>query len=448
MTFTRIVALGCTMAMAATAVPALAQYENEYSIAKVTHIGTSSKPLAGPGTVKVQVQVNADGSHKVIKVISSTNRGDNAAAMEIAQNSSYRPAHRGKTPITTFYDFQLKFNGKSVSQTGTGAAGGGTAAGGALQGAPSSVTGPIDAAIRAKQYDTAISKANAALVSSPGNPAVLQLLGIAQYYNKDYTSAAATFSKVDTVGKQFQPLAASAFASASVQQSQSNPTQALDYAQKAVSLDNSSNSQFALGVAQLANKQYSQAITTLKAVHDKSSDAKTKVAIDRQLLAAYLANNDTAGANAVSAEMKQLDPTGSSASTAVGSHYIELGNAAMSAKNFNDALKDYDQAAATGDPKVTVTADTGAAFAILSMEKPDYQKAHDYAAKAVASAPNDAQANYAAGVSMAGIYANSKKPADKQQALDFLNKADQLAKAANNTALALQIENQIKNIPQ
>ena len=446
MTFTRIVALGCTMAMAATTVPALAQYQNEYSIAKVTHIGTSSKPLAGPGTVKVQVQVNADGSHKAIKVISSTNPGDNATAMEIAQNSKYRPAHRGSTPVTTFYDFQLKFNGKMVSHQETGTSGGGGAS--ALQGAPSSVTGPIDAAIRAKQYDTAISKANAALVTSPGNPAVLQLLGIAQYYNKDYTSAAATFSKVDTIGKQFQPLAADAFASASVQQSQSNPTQSLDYAQKAVALDNNSNSQFALGVAQLANKQYSQAITTLKAVHDKAPDAKTKVAIDRQLLSAYLGNNDAAGANTVSAEMKQLDPTGSSASTAVGAHYIELGNAAMNAKNYTDAVKDYDQAAATGDPKVTVTANTGAAFAILSMEKPDYQKAHDYAAKAVAAAPNDAQANYAAGVSMVGIYANSKKPADKQQALDFLNKADQLAKAANQTALALQIENQIKNIPQ
>ncbi len=446
MTFTRIVALGCTMAIAATTVPALAQVANEFSIAKVTRVGKSSQSIAGSGTVKVQVQVNADGSHKATKVISSTNAGDNAAAMEIAQNSSYRPAHRGSTPITSFYDFELKFNGKSVSHTEQGGAGASGAS--ALAGAPSSVTGPIDAAIRAHQYDSAISKANAALVSSPGNPAVLQLLGIAQYYNKDYSSAAATFSKIPTIGKQFQPLAADAFASASVQASQNNPSTSLDYAQKAMSLANNSNSQFALGVAQLANKQYSQAITTLKAVHDKATDSKTKVAIDRQLLSAELATNDTAAANATTAEMKQLDPNGASATTAVGSHYIQMGNEAMSAKNFADALKDYDQAASTGDPKVTVTANTGAAFAVLSMEKPDYQKAHDYAAKAVAAAPNDAQANYAAGVSMVGIYATSKKASDKQQALDFLNKADQAAKAANNTALALQIENQIKNVPQ
>jgi tetratricopeptide (TPR) repeat protein len=146
--------------------------------------------------------------------------------------------------------------------------------------------------------------------------------------------------------------------------------------------------------------------------------------------------------------MKQLDPSGASGAIAVGNHYLELGNDAMKAKNFPEALKDYDQAAASGDPKVGVTANTSAAFALMQMDKPDYAKAHDYAMKAYNAAPTDATAAYAAGVSQVGIYANSKKASDKQQALDLLNKADQLAKAANNTGLALQIENQIKTIPQ
>ena len=72
--------------------------------------------IAGSGRVVVQVQVNADGSHKAIRVIHSSNSGDNAAAMEIAQNSTYRPAHRGGKPITAFYDFTLNFHGKSVAQ--------------------------------------------------------------------------------------------------------------------------------------------------------------------------------------------------------------------------------------------------------------------------------------------------------------------------------------------
>ena len=85
-----------------------AQYANEFSEAKLINQGKTTHSIAGNGKVVVQVQVNADGSHKAIKVISSTNPGDNAAAMDIAQNSTYRPAHRGKTPITAFYDFTLR----------------------------------------------------------------------------------------------------------------------------------------------------------------------------------------------------------------------------------------------------------------------------------------------------------------------------------------------------
>ncbi|HUA10294.1 MAG TPA: hypothetical protein VMA98_13585, partial [Candidatus Acidoferrales bacterium] len=86
-------------------------------------------------------------------------------------------------------------------------------------------------------------------------------------------------------------------------------------------------------------------------------------------------------------------------------------------------------------------------FAIMREAKPDYGKAKDYAQKAVAGAPDDAQANYALGIAYAAIFASSGKPDDKTQALNYLNKSDQLAKAAGNEGLALQIEAQIKNIP-
>ena len=76
----------------------------------------------GKGNVKIQVQVNADGSHKVIKVISSTNHSDDAAAMDIAQSSTYIPARRGSKPIPAFYDFELSFKGGgSVAQSDGGA---------------------------------------------------------------------------------------------------------------------------------------------------------------------------------------------------------------------------------------------------------------------------------------------------------------------------------------
>jgi tetratricopeptide (TPR) repeat protein len=213
-------------------------------------------------------------------------------------------------------------------------------------------------------------------------------------------------------------------------------------------LDNSTNSHFALGVAQIANKQYSAAITTLKGVHDQVKDPKIKAAVDRQLLEAYISTNDTADANAISAEMKQLDPNANAGARVMGNHLLQSGTDAMAAKNYTDALKDFDQAASLGDPEVSVTANTLAAFAIYRMDKPDYAKAKTYADKAVAGNPNDAQANFAEGIAYAGIYATSHSDADKKQALSYLNKADSLAKAAGNTQLASTIEAQLKNIPQ
>ncbi|MDE2482949.1 MAG: energy transducer TonB [bacterium] len=424
-----VVAGACTIALALGAAPAYAQYANEFSIAKVVKQGTTSQSIAGSGTVTVQVQVNADGSHKVIKVIRSTNAGDNAAALEIAQNSTYRPARKGKKPITTFYDFVLKFNGKAVAP----------AAG---------VAGEIDALIRGKQYASAIDKANAALANSPNDPQVLQLLGIAQYYNGDIDASAAAFARVDSVNKDFRALAAQALASAAVRAAAKDPAQSLAFAQKSLSLSNDANSTFALGVAQIANKQYADAIATLKPAREKATSTKAKLALDRELLQAYLGSGDTASSSATAADIKALDPSSTDAQLAFANHYLTLGNQAMAAKNFTEALKDFEAADAQAGSLVAVTANTGAAFAELSMEKPDYAKARDYAMKAVAAGPNDATANFAAGISWTGVYSTSHKSSDKQQAVTFLNKADQLAKAAGNTQLSAQIENQLKNIPQ
>src|SRR5579862_4214912 len=274
------------------AMPAHAQYANEFSPAKLLHQGKTNVDIAGSGTVIVQVQVNPDGTHKAIKVIKSTNPGDNDAAMDIAQNSSYRPAHRGTTPVPAFYDFTLKFNGKSVASSG-GSSG--------ASGSVSPEAAKIARMISAKQYAQAKSSAQAALLSSPGDDSLREMLGIAAYDSGDVTTAAAAFSKVETVGKQFVPIASASLAAAAVQQVSQNPAQALAYAQKAVALDANTNARFALGVAQLANKQNAEALTTLKGVHDAAMhdpqmSTTAKVNIDAQLVAAYIANNDTQGA--------------------------------------------------------------------------------------------------------------------------------------------------------
>ena len=109
----RIVAPVCAIAFAAGVAPAFAQ-NPEFTSATVIKQGTTTHDITGKGTVVVKVLVNADGTQKDVIVVHSTNPGDDAAALEIAENSTYSPAHLGSTPIKSFYIYQIKFNDHSV----------------------------------------------------------------------------------------------------------------------------------------------------------------------------------------------------------------------------------------------------------------------------------------------------------------------------------------------
>jgi len=442
----RIAAFTAAALFTAASLPAVAQYANEFAPAKLLKQGTTGLDIAGTGLVIVQVQVNADGSHKAIKVIKTTNSGDNAAAMDIAQNSTYRPAHRGATPVTAFYDFTLKFNGKSVASSESGGSGGGSGAATSLSPAAQSVANLI----RQKNYSAAKSKAQSELISSPDDQSLRQMLGIAAFDSGDITTAADAFDKVPNIGKQFQPAAAASFASAAVATSETSPQQALAYAQKAVALNPDTNSRFALGTAQLSNKQYADAVTTLKSVrasamNDPKISKTARVNIDARLMSAYLATGDSQDAQTIANEIKQLDPSSTVPGRVLGNTYLKMGVDAATAQKYDDAFKYYDMAAAQGDPEVAVTADTEAAFLITKTQKPDYKKMQAYAEKALAVKPDDAQANFAEGVALTGQWAQSHDDAQKKKALDALNHADSLAKTAGNEALALSIETFIKN---
>jgi tetratricopeptide (TPR) repeat protein len=425
-------------------IPARAQYATEFVPAKLIKEGTTSTTAAGSGKVVVQVQVNADGTHKVTKIISSTNSGDNAAATEIANSSTYRPARRGTTPITAFYDFTLRFNGRVFvrsSSEGSGV----SLAGASLTPAANQVA----ALIRAGKYSQAKSKAQLELLSSPGDESLREMLGLAAYDGGDFTTAAAAFDKVATISTQFRASAAQSFAAAAVKGAADNPQQSLVYAQKAVALVPDTNSHFALGVAQLANNDAAAALASLKAAHDTAmADSKiplaSKVNIDAELLQAYLANNDQQGAQATAAAIKQLDPTSTAGARAMGASLLKSGQAAAVAKDTPTALHDYEQAAALGDPAIAVTANVLAAFAIAQSAKPDYKVMQSYADKALALQPDNAQANFAEGIALAGQWASSHDDGTKKKAADALAKADQQAKAGGNEALSLQIETFVK----
>jgi tetratricopeptide (TPR) repeat protein len=440
----RVLSIAAAALFAVGQIPALAQYANEFVPAKLIKEGKTSTTIAGSGRVVVQVQVNADGSHKVTKIISSTNSADNAAAIEIANSSTYRPARRGTTPITAFYDFTLRFSGRTVVQSSSGSSGV-SLSGASLTPAASQVA----ALIRAHQYAQAKSKAQMELLSSPGDDSLREMLGVASYDAGDFAAASAAFDKVATIGAPFRSAAAQSFAAAAVKGATDNPEQSLAYAQKAVALAPDTNSRFALGVAQLANNDSAAALASLKAAHDMAmADSKiplaSKVNIDAELLQAYLANNDVQDAQGIAAQIKQLDPSSTAGARAMGASLLKSGQAAAVAKDTATALRDYDQAAALGDPTIAVTANVLAAFAISQGAKPDYKRMQSYADKAIALQPDNPQANFAEGIALTAQWSSSHDDGTKKRATDALAKADQQAKAQGNEALALQIETFVK----
>jgi tetratricopeptide (TPR) repeat protein len=286
-------------------------------------------------------------------------------------------------------------------------------------------------------------------MNSPGDDSLRQMLGIAEFDSGNVTGAAAAFDKVPNVGTQFKPIAAASFARAAVSTASSNPTQALAYANKAMTLEPGANSRFALGVAQLANNQNAEALASLKAAHDaelsdRSLATSSKVNLDQELMRAYIANGDTAGAQATAAEIKRLDPSSNAGAEALGDSLLRSGVAAFNNKDYTTALADFDKAAATGSPDVAFQANVLAAKTIGNTAKPDYKQMQAYAEKALAIKPNDANANFALGIAQTGQWFGNHSDDTKKTASATLTKADQEAKDQGDEGLALQIESFMK----
>jgi tetratricopeptide (TPR) repeat protein len=439
-------AAAAAITITAFAGPANAQsYSNQFSQAKLIHRADTSVPIAGSGTVVIQVQVNADGSHKVTRIIRSSNTGDNDAAVDIAKNSTYRPQHRGKTPVTGFYDFTIVFHGKSVASNGVVVTG---------------TTVQVDKLIHAGKYDAAKSIVQKALANKPNDPTLNQQLATADYFLKDYAGAAAAFEKVSNISKPFIPVAAQSYAMAAVKLAPTDATTAVSFAQKAVVLAPSDGTYYILGSAQVQAGDAANAIANLQkartlAMADPKMDKIAKVNIDASLLQAYMKTGDTASGKPLEDEIMQLDPTNTTVKRMIGNQYLATGNTSSKAGKHEDALASFLTAAKEGDKDVAVTAYASAALeenAILGASKTpavpnDYlTKMKPYADQALALNPNDALANYALGVAMAGawIVGGKQKAEFKSQALDALNKARTEAQAQGNMSLAFNIDSFIK----
>ena len=438
--FLRFSAGAVALAVVGTAAPALAVLATDYVPPKIIHLGKQSLSNAGSGTVVIKVLVNPNGTFNVQNVVRSTNTGDNAAALDIARHSTYRAATRGGKPTTAFYDFTIKFNGKVASADDEMSSG--TSSGGDVQ---------IRGMLRAGHYAQAKTAAEAALAANPSDKTAALYLGLANSLSGDDSSAAAAYDKLSTVPSSYVTIAAQSYAVASIKSTDN--AQKLAYAQKAVAMHADGNAYFALGVAQEANSQTAAAVDNLvraknAAFADKKTSVANRVRIDQELQRAYAANNDTANAQRIGAEIKALDPNATS--TVVNPQVnalIAQANAAVAKHDFGAAATAFEQLGAL-DSTQAVTGYARAAIYVNQMEKPDLARLKADADKAVAANPNDPAANFAEGIALYDQYATAKSPdaSLKQRALDALNKADGEAKAVNQSDLVAAIENYIKGI--
>jgi len=420
-----LVALG-----APSTASAQSSFDGGYAPPKLLKQGTSTTPIAGPGTVVVKVLVNADGTFKVQGVIKSSNHGDDAAALEIAKSSKYKPAYKQGKPELAFYDFSLKFTSSSVTSTDSGAEG--------------------DIA----KYEEMLSAGNVAgaksgltdyVAAHPGDAAASALLGVADAALKDDAGAVKAFDAAGTVPEKYAPAAAAAYTTYAISEANAkNSADAVAAGKKAVQYAPTAPSYNALGLASLSANDAVAAIAAFEkgsalAANDPKASASAKSTLQANLAAAYAQAGDMDKAKAAAAEATRLDPSSPGGQQALAGYYIRKAQAAEAAGKLGDAAAQY-EAAASVQPAQAVTYYNRAAFSYLQMKpNADSAKAKADADKALALAPGDAQANFAAGVALAN-------QGSTKDALVYLNKADTAAKAANDTQLATVIENAIKQL--
>ena len=373
---------------------------------------------AGSGHVLVQVQINADGTFKVVRVIRSDNPGDNAAALDIAAHSTYAPAVRNGQRVKSLFDFQVVFGAQSVSGVG----------------------GQIASMLHQNDFNGAKAAATQALAQSPDNKLVLAQLGVADAFLHDIPGAVEAFDKAGTIPDLYQSVAMQAYSLNAVAIAPSQPQVALTQAQRAVDLHGDYGAYYALGVAQYANKNNAQALAALQKAQSMAqsasppADKRTMANIDEEMLAVAQAMGDTATVQKISADMSKMDPAYAGKLMA---YTIDLqATAAQNRHDFNSAISLYEKAAAADPQWAAGTEYTKAAIVLATEPIPNYQAARVEAEKAIAAAPNYAIAFFIAAVAT-GQYAVAEGNASQlQDSTDYANKAAALADAAGDTKLA------------
>jgi tetratricopeptide (TPR) repeat protein len=437
------VQLAAVCALVAAAVPSVAPAQsapasfNYYTPPKLIKKGTATSPIGGAGTVVIKVLVNKDGTFKVQGVIHSSNAADDKAALEIAASSTYKPATRGSSKETAFYDFTLKFAGNGTSTTD-------------------------EDLPEIEQYRRMMVAGNEAgaktalqnyLGQHPEDAKAELYLAIADTRLNDSKDAVAALEKAGPVPEEYRAEAAKAYADAAIDAVSAKDTaNAAVLARKAVDLSGTFDKYLVLGYVELAGGQLAPGTEALEKARDlaktENATPKQQTAIYVNLVQAYARDGDFAKAKSAADTARQLDPS-TNVDVVLEQAYISRGNVLQNGGKLAEAGALFEQAAAEL-PKSAGPLYARAALAYLAIKPdasvaagkdPNIVKADADADKALAADPNNAAANYAKGIAVVDL-----DKSKSSTALDYLKKADDQAKKAGDTGLTAAIENAIKQL--
>jgi TonB family protein len=413
-------------AIVATPLAASAQ-STAYVPPKLSAPGSSTTAPGGKGSVIVQVFVKKDGTFKVVKVLKSSNPGDNAPALEMAKSAKYKPATRGGHTVDAYYDYAYTFAGDV---------------------APVAGAGPMAtalAAIRAGKYDDAKAQLNTYLQAHPADPQANTLLGVASYFSNDMATAAASFDKAGTVPDQYKTLAIQAYGkNASALLDAKKFPDAIAYAGKAIALDPQNlEGYYVRGIAESNSQNEAAAIADLQkakaiAVTAKSDD-KTLATIGFNLAVTQLDAGQFGEASTTIRDVERLDPTRRDALEKFA--FASVNNAAVDLANQGKIADAVSRLESGG---VAFPSDAGAltaqaAYIMATDKKPDWKKVGDEADKALAIDANSGLGNYVRGVA----YAQQN---DSKDALVSMNKAKASPQYGTDATLAKRIDDALKQL--
>jgi tetratricopeptide (TPR) repeat protein len=428
---TNSVRLIASAVLAALPLAALAQTSVAYTPPKLVKPGTSTTALAGPGSVTVQVFVKKDGTFRVVRVISSTNAGDNAAALEIAKTATYKPAARDGQPADGFYDYTLNLGG-AVALTSTTAGGGPTARAYGL--------------IRDGKYADAVTALQSYLQTHPGDVQASTLLGVANAFGGNDDAAARAFDAVPSVPAQYHTLALQAYSKAASNaldtQRYSDLTDATNHM---IALDPTSvDGYFLRGIANANQQKYSDAMPDLLKALDlaKSSkvDDKSMANIEFSLAVAQLNTGAFEAAAATGKDVVRLDPL--QKTKLQQAEFVAVSNAAVAQANAGkaaDAVTTF-ETGATLFPAGAADLYGQAAFVLLSAKVPDYKKLKVEVDRALAIDPTNGRALFAS----AFVAANGNN--DMKTAVADMNKAKASPLYGADASFAKQVDDNLKKL--